>query len=118
MKDQIRSLRKSLGLSQTDFADKLGVNRTTVFRWEKGTSAPTQGDFKTIAERFGIKDDWTATTAEEKAKSFEESLEQIAVTIFRELPERAQDSVIRVLKYYKENGEFPYETQFKNSQAS
>ena len=31
---QIVALRKRLGLNQVDFASKLGVDRSTVWRWE------------------------------------------------------------------------------------
>lgn len=35
--DEIRALRRSLGLSQAAFEDLLGVGPKTVIRWEKGT---------------------------------------------------------------------------------
>ena len=38
--EEIRQLRKGLGLSQQKFADKLDVALSTVFRWEKGDSSP------------------------------------------------------------------------------
>lgn len=34
--DQLKSLRAKLGLSQAGLAQKLGVNRNTVARWEMG----------------------------------------------------------------------------------
>ncbi len=33
-------LRQRLGMSRTELARELGVNRTTVFRWEKGKVLP------------------------------------------------------------------------------
>lgn len=33
---QLRSAREKLGLTQAGLAEKLGVNRTTVARWETG----------------------------------------------------------------------------------
>lgn len=38
---QIRELRKQLGLSQPEFAKKIGVNRVTVARWETGRTIPS-----------------------------------------------------------------------------
>ncbi len=38
--DQIRELRKKLGLTQEEFAKLLGVGFTTVNRWENGKSEP------------------------------------------------------------------------------
>ena len=37
---QIRVLRKTLGLSQKELADKLSIERTTVTKWESGKSNP------------------------------------------------------------------------------
>ncbi len=43
MKNQyIRTLRNDLGLSQTKFAERLGVSRRTIAYWEKGKKQPNQ----------------------------------------------------------------------------
>lgn len=34
----VRAAREQLGLTQTEFGDRLGVTRKTVSRWEQGTS--------------------------------------------------------------------------------
>ena len=38
----IRALRKKLGLSQRQFAERLGVKRRTIIRWESGIRTPNQ----------------------------------------------------------------------------
>jgi putative transcriptional regulator len=45
--DDVRSVRQLLGLSQTLFADFLGVDSSTVGSWEQGIRPPS-----TIARRF------------------------------------------------------------------
>ena len=42
MQDLIKSIREYTGLSQADFAVKLGVSPATVDRWENGRSIPTK----------------------------------------------------------------------------
>ena len=42
MQKLIKHIRDSLGLSQADFAEKLGVNFATVNRWENGRAIPTK----------------------------------------------------------------------------
>ena len=39
-----RALRRSVGLSQDDFAGVLGVHRETVSRWERGERTPRGDD--------------------------------------------------------------------------
>ena len=40
MKDRIKSLRKSLGLTYEQFAALVGVTWSTAYRWEMGYSRP------------------------------------------------------------------------------
>lgn len=39
--ERIRSLRRQLGLTQTEFAQRLGVSMQAVSFWERGTRTPT-----------------------------------------------------------------------------
>ncbi len=36
--NQVREIRKSFGMTQQEFADEVGVHRTTIARWETGVS--------------------------------------------------------------------------------
>jgi transcriptional regulator with XRE-family HTH domain len=40
-RQQIRALREGLGLSQAEFAARLGVTKQAVSRWETGLSEPS-----------------------------------------------------------------------------
>lgn len=40
MKERIKELRKSLGITQQDFADKLGLKRNTIATYEIGKAVP------------------------------------------------------------------------------
>ncbi len=46
--DEIKKLRQKQFMSQTDFANLLGVSFTTVNRWENGKSKPSYKAMKTI----------------------------------------------------------------------
>ena len=41
MQKLVKNIREYLGLSQADFAEKLGVTFATVNRWENGRAMPT-----------------------------------------------------------------------------
>jgi putative transcriptional regulator len=45
--DEIQKARKSLGLSQDEFANAIGVSASTLRKWEQGQRAPT-GAAKTL----------------------------------------------------------------------
>ena len=42
----IKALRLHMGLTQTEFAEKLGIRQATVSEWEKGIHVPHLGTFK------------------------------------------------------------------------
>ena len=52
LKDNIKLIRKSKGLSQEELAVKLNVVRQTISKWEKGYSVPDAEMLKKLAEIF------------------------------------------------------------------
>lgn len=40
---QIKALRESLGMTQTQLAEVCGVSRQAVYQWEAGTRNPSKG---------------------------------------------------------------------------
>ena len=56
--------RKSSGVSQIQAAEKLGVSRQTIGRWEQGVSSPSMENLIALSELYGVpidalvKDDW------------------------------------------------------------
>lgn len=57
-KETILELRKSLKLSQYEFAKKLLVTRQAVSRWENGETIPNTDTLKLIAETFHVSIDY------------------------------------------------------------
>ena len=53
-KDNIITLRKVNGLSQEELAEKIGVSRQTLSKYETGESTPDILKSKQIAEVFGV----------------------------------------------------------------
>lgn len=51
---QLQKLRKGKGMSQEDLAEKLGVSRQTVSKWEGGTAYPDMLNLMTISSFFDI----------------------------------------------------------------
>lgn len=55
---KIQQLRKSSGLSQEQFAEKIGVSRQAVSKWENGTGSPDIGKLALISELFQVSTDY------------------------------------------------------------
>ena len=52
LKDNLKSVRKSKGLSQEELAIKLNVVRQTISKWEQGLSVPDAEMLISISEVF------------------------------------------------------------------
>ena len=51
-------LRKQNGLSQQDLADRLGVSRQAISRWETGAVQPTADSVRGLAQVFQVSTDY------------------------------------------------------------
>lgn len=56
--DKIVSLRKKAGWSQEDLAEKLGVTRQSVSKWEGAQSVPDMDKVVQMSRLFGVSTDF------------------------------------------------------------
>lgn len=56
--DRIKYLRKKKGFSQEELADKVGVSRQAVSKWESEQSTPDLEKIITMSELFGVTTDY------------------------------------------------------------
>lgn len=61
MRDRIRMLRKELELTQQEFADKLGIKRTTIANYELGRNEPVDSVISLICDRYHVSERWLRT---------------------------------------------------------
>ena len=58
LSDRIQYLRKQKGFSQEELADKVGVSRQAVSKWESRQSAPDLDKIIIMSEIFGVTTDY------------------------------------------------------------
>ena len=56
--EKLNTLRRRAGLSQEQLADRLGVTRQSVSKWESGQAAPELGKLVALSELFGVSVDY------------------------------------------------------------
>lgn len=61
MKNRIRELRKELGLTQSEFGERLGLKQSTVTGYEAGARAPSDAIIFSICREFDVNEDWLRT---------------------------------------------------------
>lgn len=58
MEERINLLRKKMGLSQEELANKIGVSRQAVSKWESGQSMPDLDKIIALSDLFGVSTDY------------------------------------------------------------
>ena len=72
LNEKIFSCRKKAGMSQEALADKLGVSRQAISKWELGTAVPELDNLLAISKLFGVTTDWLLNDDMEEADSDDE----------------------------------------------
>ena len=58
MNERLKKLRKTLELTQQDFANRIGVKRNTVATYEMGRSSPSDSAVSLICREFNVNENW------------------------------------------------------------
>ncbi|MCI6272003.1 MAG: helix-turn-helix domain-containing protein [Erysipelotrichaceae bacterium] len=88
MADRIQYLRKTNGISQEELADKVGVSRQAVSKWESEQSLPDLEKIITMSDYFGVTTDYIlkgiepVTDKEQKSSELTSKILYIASTTF------------------------------------
>lgn len=99
MNERIKELRKTLGFTQQEFADKIGVKRNTVATYEMGRSVPSDSAISLICREFNVREAWLRTGEGEmfKSKSRNEELMEFATTVAEGDPSSIQSQLLAVM---------------------
>ena len=75
--NRLAQLRKEKGISQEELADKLGVSRQAVSKWERGEASPDTDNLIELAKIYNISlDELVGNKKEEKEEKHEEKKEE------------------------------------------
>ena len=58
IKDRFKELRTYLGLTQQEFAERIGIKQSTYSKYEIGRNAPIDSVFTLICREFGVSEEW------------------------------------------------------------
>lgn len=61
MKERLKALRKELHLTQQEFADKIGIQRSTYAKYEVGASSPIDAVVTLICKTCNVNEEWLRT---------------------------------------------------------
>lgn len=95
--DKIYELRKKEGLSQEALAEKLGVSRQSVSKWETGEATPEVSKLLAISKLFGVTTDYLLDDEAEEEKEVEMPSSSFEVTSVNEAPTKKSKNSARKL---------------------
>lgn len=58
MHERLKRLRKTLGITQQEFADKIGIKRNTIATYESGRNEPIDAVISLICREFNVNEKW------------------------------------------------------------
>ena len=61
LNERLKKLRKTLGLTQQEFADKIGSKRNTIAKYETNTNTPSAAVISLICREFDVNEIWFKT---------------------------------------------------------
>lgn len=61
MNERIKSLRKTLNLTQTEFGERLGIKKSSISQIESGTNSVTESNIMSICREFHVNETWLRT---------------------------------------------------------
>lgn len=91
MKERLRLLRKSLDITQQEFADRIGIKRNSYANYETGRNTPIDAIIFSICREFGVNETWLRTG---EGEMFEEITEQEKLMKYAGLLLKDKDSAV------------------------
>lgn len=58
MRERLKHLRKTLGITQQEFADKIGIKRNSYANYETGRNTPIDAIILSICREFNVNETW------------------------------------------------------------
>lgn len=127
LNERLKDLRKSLKMTQEEFARRIGIKRNTLANYEIGRNEPIDGIIFSICREFSVNENWlrygegemfnskSEYTLDEIAKEQNlTSLEYALVKAFLELDKNTRHNIVNSLKNAFEVTSSTDDTEFSN----
>ncbi len=91
MNERLKKLRKTLELTQQEFADRIGIKRNSYANYETGRNTPIDAIILSICREFNVNEEWLRTG---EGEIFEELTDQQKILKYTALLLKDKDSAI------------------------
>lgn len=107
MKDRIKLIRSSNGLTQKQFGEALGGKSfSSVQKWEMGLNTPDASTISLMCQKFGVNETWLRTGAGEMtaSKSRAEEMAELIKSLMADRPESFRSALVTALLRFDPDG--------------
>lgn len=90
MNERIKKLRRTLDLTQQEFADKIGIKRNSLANYETGRNTPIGAIVVSICREFNVNEEWLRNGTGEMFLPTDRNADIARLT--KQLPDEESDS--------------------------
>ena len=98
--EKIYYCRKKAGYSQEEMAEKLGVSRQAVSKWETGEAVPELAKFTAIAKLFNVSTDWLLKDDDSEPEAPETERSESAPRVADEISDGVMSIISKMWRAY------------------
>lgn len=91
MNERLKKLRKELDMTQQEFADSIGIKRSTMATYESGRNEPIDAVISLICKQHNVNEDWLRSG---EGEMFEQLTEQEKIMKYIAMLLRDTDSAV------------------------
>ena len=91
MNERLKKLRKELDMTQQEFADSIGIKRSTMATYESGRNEPIDAVISLICKQHNVNEDWLRSG---EGEMFEQLTEQEKIMKYTDMLLRDTDSAV------------------------
>lgn len=105
MNERLKQLRKALGLTQQEFADKIGSKRNTIAKYETNTNVPSTAVLSLICRVFNVNEKWIKSGEGEMFLPItrDDEIAKLSTDLFKEEEDSFKTRLILTLSKLDEN---------------
>lgn len=98
--ERLSELRKEIGYSRVDFAEKIGVPQTTLRNYELGVREPGHEFVVAMAKEFSVSTDYLLGLSDERQhrENREDPSLSALISLFNQMDDDERDSLLGVMR--------------------
>lgn len=107
MNERIKELRKTIGITQQELADKLGLKRNTIATYEIGKAIPSDRVISDLCNKYSVNEEWLRSG---NGEMFKQSSDEVGHYVedlleYDGVGNPFYDIIIEMMKKYQEMDE-------------